>query len=188
MGDKHFLVYRYTNLITGQAYIGQTSNSLERRARGKYKTSKYFGPAIRQYGWENFKSEILIEVDDPRKADYYEDFYTRQFNTQWPNGYNVQSGRHLTEDRKKEISQWSQGNSFHKGKYHSEETKHRIALAGKGNQNAIRKAVLQFSLDGQFIAEYPSIQEAVRQTGIKHILDVLKGRRNKAGGFTFRYK
>ena len=51
------------------------------------------------------------------------------------------------------------------------------------------KAVYQTSLDGVIIAEFPTIQEAARQTGIcaGHICDVCKGNREFANGYKWRY-
>lgn len=50
------------------------------------------------------------------------------------------------------------------------------------------KPVLQFTLDGRFVAEYPSTQEAARQTGAKHICCVCNGKRKSAAGYIWRYK
>lgn len=50
--------------------------------------------------------------------------------------------------------------------------------------------VLQYSIDGQFIKEYPSMREAERQTGIKAIWQVCIGKkyRKTAGGYIWKYK
>ncbi len=50
------------------------------------------------------------------------------------------------------------------------------------------KKVLQFSFNGNLIAEYISASEATRKTGIKHISCVCRGDRNMAGGYIWRYK
>ena len=50
------------------------------------------------------------------------------------------------------------------------------------------KPVLQYTLDGQFVAEYSSIIEAEKQTGIRHICCCCKGKRKTAGGYIWRYK
>lgn len=51
------------------------------------------------------------------------------------------------------------------------------------------KALYQTSLDGVIIAEFPTIREAARQTGIcaGHICDVCKGNREFANGYKWRY-
>lgn len=50
--------------------------------------------------------------------------------------------------------------------------------------------VLQYTSDGRLVAEYPSINEAGRKTGINagHICHVCKGIRPNAGGYVWRYK
>lgn len=50
--------------------------------------------------------------------------------------------------------------------------------------------VEQYTKDGKFVAEYPSMQEASRQTGICQscISQVCNGIRKSAGGFIFRFK
>ncbi len=56
--------------------------------------------------------------------------------------------------------------------------------------NRVRKALLQYTLDGQFVAEYPSIAEASRQTGIFNhpIIRCCKGKSHTAGGYIWKYK
>jgi len=53
-----------------------------------------------------------------------------------------------------------------------------------------QKAVMQFGKDGSFIAEYVSIKEASRQTGINDytIILVCKDERKTAGGYIWKYK
>ena len=48
--------------------------------------------------------------------------------------------------------------------------------------------ILQFSKDGTFIKEWPSMSEAGRQLGIAHICNCCKGRLKSAGGFVWKYK
>ena len=50
------------------------------------------------------------------------------------------------------------------------------------------KKVLQYSLDGNLIAEYKSASVAAQKTGIKHISCVCRGVRNMAGGYIWKYK
>ena len=60
----------------------------------------------------------------------------------------------------------------------------------RGANNKQNKAVLQFSLDGGFIAEYYSISEADRRTGIsfKSISNACIGRYKTAGGYKWMFK
>lgn len=64
MEELKFSVYRHTNLINGKVYIGITSQIPEKRwgKNGKnYTESIKFNNAIKKYGWNNFKHEILYE-------------------------------------------------------------------------------------------------------------------------------
>lgn len=51
-----------------------------------------------------------------------------------------------------------------------------------------KKKVLQFNLQGEKIAEFQSMREAERQTGILHIGEVCRHTRTQAGGFYWIYE
>ena len=60
-----------------------------------------------------------------------------------------------------------------------------------GYQSASKKMskpVLQFTKEGEFIKEYQSIDNAIKQTGILHISDVCRCERKTAGGYIWKYK
>ena len=59
----------------------------------------------------------------------------------------------------------------------------------KSRIKAISKAVKQYTKDGIFIAEYKSVSEAERQTGIYHssISEYCNGKRKSAGGYIWQY-
>lgn len=69
-------------------------------------------------------------------------------------------------------------------------SKRMIKTRNKNNSKNKEKPVLQFTLDGEFVAEYKSVAEAGRQTGIKAALisRICIGRRKSTGGFKWRYK
>lgn len=66
------------------------------------------------------------------------------------------------------------------GWHHTEKSKHKSSLSQPTNH-----AVLQYSLDGKFIAEYHSLGEAERTTGAlrSKIIMCCQGKRKTAGGF-----
>lgn len=69
MNKQFGIIYKATNVINGKCYIGQTTNKFyyriaqHKHAAIKKKNKNYFHNAIRKYGWENFKWEILCECD-----------------------------------------------------------------------------------------------------------------------------
>ena len=83
----------------------------------------------------------------------------------------------------------SAGNkSGQKGIKRSDSFKERVSNSLR-NRLDQSKHILQFTLDGQFIAEYPSISEASRQTGtnLPHICQCCKGTRKSAGNSLWAY-
>ena len=115
------IIYCYTNLINNKKYIGQTINPEMRYSAHKSnyqnpKNSEYnslLHKAFRKYGFENFKYEILVQdIDDINVLNDLEVYYISKYNTQVPNGYNVEVGGKNSpkpktlEHRKKEI--WGQ--------------------------------------------------------------------------------
>ena len=129
---------------------------------------------------------------------------------------NANKGKHLSEEHKKKISAATKGlligdknpmygkkpsletrqkiSIANKGKHLSEETKKKISNAKKGKHRSeetkkkLSKIVLQFTLDGEFVREWCSINEAKSKLGIKNISDCCQGKRKSAGGFLWKYK
>lgn len=92
------IIYKCTNLINGKIYIGQTIKCLEHR-KGLHEITAdknrgfYFHRAIRKYGKENFKWEIIDIGISKTDLDNKEIFYINMFNLLDHNfGYNIKSG------------------------------------------------------------------------------------------------
>lgn len=96
-------IYCFTNLINGKKYIGQTHNSVQRRA-AEHKRSSYnegdtsydqiFHRAIRKYGWDNFLLTVIVtNIDNQEDLDFLEDYYIQYYQTlSTQNGYNARTG------------------------------------------------------------------------------------------------
>ena len=56
--------------------------------------------------------------------------------------------------------------------------------------STLKKAIFQYDLDGNFIAEYESINEAARQLGTRNdgISACLRKKQNSSGGYIWKYK
>ena len=94
------IIYKYTS-PSGKSYIGQTINSLERRARANgvgYKHCPVFYKAIQKYGFQNFTCEILKTITEDslenvgKQLDIWEQYYIDMYNSLSPNGYNIRAG------------------------------------------------------------------------------------------------
>ena len=97
---------------------------------------------------------------------------------------NPMFGKHLSEDTKRKISESKTGIIF------TEEHRKKMSQANKGKIYAPTKSVIQYSKDGEFIAEYNSVMEASRQIGCNpsSICKCCKGTRKTAGGYIWKYK
>jgi len=67
MDKLYYVIYRITNMLNGMIYIGQHTTT---NPNDNYMGSgKYIGRAIKKYGVENFKKEILFECSSPEELN-----------------------------------------------------------------------------------------------------------------------
>ena len=85
-------IYKITNLLNGKIYIGQSVH-IERRWQEHCQpsASSLIAKAIKKYGKENFKFEVLVEMtsEEIKDLDEVEQYYIQYYNCTTPNGYNV---------------------------------------------------------------------------------------------------
>jgi hypothetical protein len=175
--SKSYSVYRHTS-PSGKVYIGITSVSPNKRWRGGHGYTHgfctLFSNAIKKYGWDNIKHEILLDGCSKEEAVYAEKYLVRWYKIH-SISYNITDGGDL-------------GGSL-TGKDHPmygrHETNPMYGIRGGDNPNAIK--VYQYDRDGHFIKEWKSITEAAATfdnkgataTGItqccKHRLPACKG-------------
>lgn len=110
MTKKNYCVYMHTLKLDGRKYIGITGLKPNKRwSNGKgYKPQTYFYNAIKKYGWDNFKHEILFEDLTKEQACNKEIALIKLFNTTNPEyGFNLAVGGEYfipTEATRKKIS------------------------------------------------------------------------------------
>ena len=191
----------------GRMYIGMTSKSVEWRA-GKngirYLKHRVFGKAIREIGWENFKTEIVAENLTREAAERLEkSLISVNKTTDIMYGFNAVSGGIGAKDGgtyKKGHIPWNVGIKWQSDEAISKRIK-RAAEVNRGKhfsneqRNNIRRAigskklVTQYTLDGEYVATYISCHEASRITGA-HFQDVGKCASGKAKthmGYIWRF-
>ena len=209
-----YTVYVHKNLKNEKYYVGCTKMNPKKRwdnGRG-YKNQPKMWADIQNSDWnKDWVHGILGKFENEKDALKYEAFLIAMLGT-IENGYNTSSygsgdfkhseetkkkiskahiGKHHTEESKKKISEATTGeNNPMFGKHHSEESKKKMSNALKGNINAPTKSVIQYSINGDFLAEYPSSHEAERQVGCdkSSICKCCKGKRKSCGGYIWKYK
>lgn len=205
-------IYKIINDINNKVYIGQTHNSIASRWRSHKRYAEFSTAplyrAMRKYGIEHFHIEPIEECPQA-DLDDREIYWIEQYGTYGNKGYNATKGgkghRIYEEDDIKAL--WDKGYNIRKicremnitpntvkrilGDYQpfieQREQRYIEASLDKGYESL---PVKQYSLDGKFIKEYPSIAEAERQTGTDKttIVRVCKGASHYANGYQWRYK
>ena len=87
------VIYVVTCDVSGKKYIGQTIQGLDRRrlqheSAARQGGTSAFCNALRKYGFQNFRWEVLEEVDAEGLNDR-EIALIQHYSTICPNGYNL---------------------------------------------------------------------------------------------------
>jgi|688.fasta_scaffold324628_2 group I intron endonuclease len=128
-------IYKITNTINGQCYVG-FDISYPKRLKQHYNDSKRGKESplcddIREYGWENFKKELLYQSwDDEHCLKTMENYFIVESNS-FIDGYNrtlggngsLNSPRPKSEEWKKKHSKWMLENNPRNGHKFSKEEK-----------------------------------------------------------------
>lgn len=209
-------IYCITNIQNGMRYVGQSRN-IEKRfsehLRDDIKLNTRLGKAIREYGSRNF-SLIILEECGIEELDEKERKWIKALDT-FPSEYNMTAGgRDQVCDLNKlraipteeVVKSWEQGLTIKQiqqkfGRSSTNTIKNQLLEKGYDqneieNRGKIARAkrtsriVQQYNLQGDFIAEYYSLNEAGRATNTssQNIGKVCKGERPTAGGFIWKYK
>jgi group I intron endonuclease len=215
--NKQYIIYKATNSYNNMVYIGATSSDLESRKKEHlysvekdYSTS--FHNAISTYGMGAFEWEQIDTTDSSDELAQKEKFYISEYDSK-NEGYNsdegggfkktiyqydtttgeliktfdcLQNAANAINATKQDISKTCLSvNKLRGGFYWSYEYKEPFIPS----RDKRRKKIIQFSLDGQYVAEYDSVANASLETGvnISSIAKVCRGERNRAGGFNWQY-
>lgn len=176
-------IYKITNLINNKLYIGQTQVSLEKRWKEHILDSKRydykFSRALRKYGEENFKMEVIEEIPDNMLND--REIYWISFYDSYKHGYNSTLGGSgaLKTDRDLIKKLWDDGYSVKEISEKVELSPGRISIILQGyknysHQESITRSqrdrmigVCQYDLNGNFIQEFKSMADAAREVGCR---------------------
>ena len=163
-------IYLVENLVNGKVYVGQSKEPMTRWGKHQFLARKVkegaklgdpciqlFHLKLAQYGIENFRFEILEEVDTLEESNIREGHWEQHYNSLVPNGYNVAPGgnvRPMTDETKRKISEANKGRLA--GENHPNWNKH---LSGE-----TRKKISESNM-GRVVSD--ETRELIRGTGIE---------------------
>ena len=164
--ETNYYVYLHTNLINGKKYVGITSQEPEQRWKnGKGYKGQHFSNAIKKYGWNNFKHEVLYSNLSETKAKILEVSLIHFYESADPKyGYNVSEGGDIvSEETKNKISK------ANKGKVRSEETRKKLSesLSGVNNPNYGKRGA-ETSMYGRHLSEEHKAKISEANSGANH--------------------
>ena len=89
-------IYKITNIINNKVYVGQTTETLEKRFKrhmGYQKNSNdtKFYRAVKKYGVENFRIDLIEEVETQEELNIREEYWIRELDSV-ERGYNSYYG------------------------------------------------------------------------------------------------
>lgn len=188
---RYGYIYFTTNLINGKCYVGK-------HKAGLFEPDKYIGSgtcfsnAVKKYGFENFKCELLEWCETKEQLNEREKYWVSYYNAQQdPNFYNIAPGgegdscfNYLQEERlievRDKISKANIGRKFNK------EVCEKISKAKKNNIFWKQRKII--CIETQHI--YISITAAQEEFGEKNktkINDCIKGKQKRAYGYHWAY-
>ncbi len=140
------IIYLVTNLINQMKYVGQTIRTLKQRKSSHLSSSKkgstyYLHRAIRKYGAENFKWEVIYNASSEEELNEKETFFIKEYNTNSQDGYNLTEGgrgirgwKHseLTKEKIKQCAIKNNSAQYLKKFVQSEEGRKKISLMQLG--------------------------------------------------------
>lgn len=139
-------IYLITNLVNNKVYVGQTWKPIKYRWQQHYhkeRTCVKLNNAIKKYGKDNFKLELLAQCSSQEVADYLEIFFIKEYNST-KTGYNIRLGGSrgkLSEETKQKISKSLKGRKVSletlmkmRNKKLAQSTKEKIGIKNKGKK------------------------------------------------------
>lgn len=211
---KEGIIYKATNVATGEVYIGATTINLKDRINDHYnKAVKDYGykfqNAIREYGIENFTWEQIDTAQDTNELALKESYYISKFDS-INSGYNSDRGGgfkkliyqyNLTgkiESTFQSLEEASKSSSI------SEDSISHACVGDRKTSNGFywtytttfdfkedirKKKVIQYDFDGELVKVFDSISEASKATEVNKssIAKCCRGERKKAGDFIWKF-
>lgn len=166
--DRNYKVYILT-LVDGRVYIGMTRQTLSMRCRkGGYKVGTVIGDAINEYGMDAFKVGVIADNLTKAEAELIEKEMIASYDSTHPDkGFNVAlggniPGRHSAITRQK-MSDGQKGRKL--SEEHLKKLRKPKSKVTPRSTPYVRRHVLQYDVNGNFIQEFESAFAAANSVG-----------------------
>lgn len=142
MDERKYVVYRHS-FPNNKVYIGITKQRVDKRWQNGagYMHNKRMQNAIKKYGWDNIRHEILSQNLTKEEAEYLEIKLISEYQSNSSEfGYNIASGGfapELSDETKRKISESKIGDKnpmYGKHLIKSESTRKKLSEANKGRK------------------------------------------------------
>lgn len=186
---ENWSLYRHTS-PSGKVYIGITSRSPEVRwgKNGCYYRGQVFVSAIMKYGWDNIKHEVLFTNLSEEKAKHLEIELIRHYKNlgisyNMTDGGDGTVGFHPSEETIAKLKERLKNRDHTKFIAYLNDHREEIGIKH-------RKAVVQFTLQGEYLATYEGGKFASIASGIdpSPITACCKGKAFSAGNYLWMYE
>lgn len=154
MEDRNYIVYKLTNVVNNKIYIGGTSDKLDDRfhqhvVKSKAGSNYPLHRAIREYGEDAFTRVVLEECESLQQLNEREAYWIATLSASNSEiGYNNKVGGGI--------------------RLQSLESRRKIGNAHRGKVSEKRMPLLQYSAQGDFIKEYPSLTDAAKENKLSN--------------------
>jgi len=134
------VIYKITNNITKNIYIGQTIKDVKKRFNDHCSLGSKcpkISSSIQKHGRENFTIEVIERCNSIEELSKREEYWIKELNS-IENGYNLTAGGDrvvFTDEVKRKMS------LSHKGKKLSKEHKASISLANSGRSLSVNQII-----------------------------------------------
>ena len=172
-------IYKTTNMLNGKIYIGQKKS--ENFVKSYYGSGTYINRAIKKYGRENFKVEVILMCGTEASLNKAEIACIKGYNSR-----NIDVGYNLSDG----------GESGSRGAIWTKESREKLSKSTKGkamSKEAVQKQKESFARNSKpFICHetgkiYRLKKDAIEELGATKVGSVLNGQIKESNNYTFSY-
>ena len=156
-------------------YVGQTTQTFERRFSQHKYGDQYIDHVIQKRGEDLIETAILKVCYSKEELDYLEKHFIKLRDTKIPNGYNIADGGethcgwHHTPEERARRAVTMKGNKYGLGYRHTKKTRARMSASHTGKKfSAKHRANLSAATMGHEVSDETRIKLKASMTGEKH--------------------